>query len=49
MVASVLAAVSWLVICLSPHLSTLVLGRFINGLSLGFSTANCALLVAQYR
>ena len=49
MVASVLAAVSWLIICLSPHLSTLVLGRFINGLSLGFSTANCALLVAQYR
>jgi len=48
MVASVLAAVSWLTICLSPHLSTLVLGRFINGLSLGFSTANCALLVAQY-
>ena len=49
MVNSVLGAVSWLILTLSPHLATLIIGRIINGLGLGFATANCSLLVAQYR
>ena len=49
LVSSVMAALSWLLLSVSPHLAPLLLGRLINGLSVGFGTPNCALLVAQYR
>ena len=49
MLNSALGTASWLLLSLSPHLATLILARIINGLGLGFSAANCSLLVAQYR
>ena len=49
MLNSLLGTTSWLLLCLSPHLATLIIARIVNGLGLGFSAANCSLLVAQYR
>lgn len=49
MVNSLLGTSSWLLLSLSPHLASLITARIINGLGLGFSAANCSLLVAQYR
>ena len=49
MVNSFLGTSSWLLLCLSPHLASLILARIINGVGLGFAAANCSLLVAQYR
>ena len=49
MINGLLGTFSWLLLCLSPHIATLILARIINGLGLGFAAANSALLVAQYR
>ena len=43
------AALGWIIIASSPHLSTLILGRILSGIAGGFSSSNCSLLVAQYR
>ena len=42
-------ALGWLLITFSPHLAALVVGRVLCGLSSSFCSANCSLLVAQYR
>ena len=49
MASCVVAALGWLLIGLSPSVTWLVLGRVICGVGSSFSTANCSLLVAQYR
>ena len=43
------AALGWVIIASSPYFAGLVLGRVLCGLSSSFSSANCSLLVAQYR
>ena len=43
------AALGWILISSSPHLSTLILGRILCGLSAECITSNCPLLVAEYR
>ena len=49
MASCVVAGLGWLLIGLSPGVPWLVLGRVICGIGSSFSTANCSLLVAQYR
>ena len=49
MASCVVATLGWLLIGLSPSVAWLVLGRVICGIGSSFSTANCSLLVAQYR
>ena len=43
------ASLGWITISSSSHLSSLLLGRLLCGLSTSLSTSNCSLLVAQYR
>lgn len=42
------AALGWILISSSPHLSTLIIGRILCGLSAECITSNCPLLVAEY-
>ena len=49
LVSCVCGALGWITIALSPHIGSLVLGRVLCGLASSFTTANCSLLVAQYR
>ena len=43
------AALGWIILASSSHLSVLILGRVLCGLGMSFSTPNCSLMVAQYR
>ena len=45
----VLGAAGWTIIALSSHIEMIVAGRILCGLAASFSTANCSLLVSQYR
>ena len=48
--ASCLAGgLGWLTISLSPALWVIIVGRVLCGVSTSATTANCSLLVAQYR
>ena len=48
-VSCVICSLGWLLVCLAPHLSMLIIGRILAGFGASFSSANCSLLVAQYR
>ena len=39
----------WICMTLSPYFPLLILGRIICGIGASCNTANCSLLVAQYR
>ena len=45
----IICGVGWLLMCFSTHLSMLIIGRILCGYGASFSSANCSLLVAQYR
>ena len=45
----VVVMVGWVAIAASPHLSLLVLGRFLTGVGVCLQVSNTSLLVAQYR
>ena len=49
LVSCLLTSLGWLLIGLAPRVSLLVVGRVVCGVGSSFSTANCSLLVAQYR
>ena len=46
--ACALGMVSWLLMALAPHLSVLILGRFLSGIAGTAGLANTALLISQY-
>ena len=45
----VLGALGWTTIALSSYIEMIVVGRILCGLAAAFTTANCSLLVSQYR
>lgn len=45
----VVVMVGWVAIAASPHLSLLILGRFLTGVGVCLQVSNTSLLVAQYR
>ena len=49
LVSCVVASLGWLLLGLAHHVSLMVVGRIVCGIGSSFSTANCSLLVAQYR
>ena len=44
-----LCSIGWIVLALSPHLSSIIIARILLGFGTSLNTANCPLLVAQYR
>ena len=48
-VSCLICGLGWLLMGLAPHLSMLIIGRILCGFGASFSSANCSLLVAQYR
>ena len=49
MASCLCGALGWVTITLSPYILTSVLGRVLCGMASSFTTANCSMLVAQYR
>ena len=45
----IIGSLGWLAIAVAPHVSFLIIGRVLCGVSGSFSTPNCSLLVSQYR
>ena len=42
-----LCSIGWIVLALSPHLSSIIIARILLGFGTSLNTANCSLLVAR--